>query len=181
MIHLTRRERFSTVALAVFVAVWSAYSLVVSPAVERIETLNRLIPEKQAELQRLRVMSSEYIALRDSYDQMKARIASQDKGSELLSFLESLIRQNKLADKLVTMNQQVLQDNPGYTEIVVDVKFENVPLDSLIDFLHKVESAQIPARISAMHIRRNPANPHLLDTDFKIHSPKVGGNGPLRG
>ena len=173
MIRLTRREKLSAVALAVLVGGLVLFTFVVKPAIERTETLRRVISEKQNELQKLRSRSNEYIFLRDSLDNLRTKAASQEEGFELLPFLESLIREHGLAKKVATMKQQILQLGPSHSETVVEVRLENLTLRQLVDFIRKVESSKILAKIKSLYIKKNVTNTDLLDSVVEIHNPKL--------
>ena len=176
MMRLTKRERFLAVGLTIFVGICSIYGFVVAPALERTETLGRLIPQKEDELRKIRDKSAEYVLLRDGFDRLRAKIASQDKGFELLPFLESLIAQHKLTDRVVTMKQSVRpagQPEPDYSETIVEMKMENLSLSQLIDLLCEVQSSQAVARIRTLHIKRNTTDPSLLDCEVEIRNPKL--------
>jgi len=173
MIRLTRREKLLAVALAIFAGGLALFTFAVKPAIERTETLRRVISEKQDELQKLHAASSEYIFLRDSLDNLRAKVASQKKGFELLPFLESLIREHGLAKKVATMKQQVLQLGPSHSETIVEVRLENLTLKQLIDFLRKVESSEVLARTKSLYVKKNLTNPDLLDSVVEIHNPRL--------
>jgi len=173
MIRLTRREKLLAVALAIFAGALALFTFAVKPAIERTETLRRVISEKQDELQKLHAASSEYIFLRDSLDNLRAKVASQKKGFELLPFLESLIREHGLAKKVATMKQQVLQLGPSHSETIVEVRLENLTLKQLIDFLRKVESSEVLARTKSLYVKKNLTNPDLLDSVVEIHNPRL--------
>ena len=107
--RLTQREKLLAVILAVIAAAWGLFAFAVRPAIERVGTLTRVIPERQSELEAFRAEAGEYIALRDGLDTLHTKIASQEKTLELLPFLESLIRECDLARKVATMQQRVSQ------------------------------------------------------------------------
>jgi hypothetical protein len=173
MIRLTRREKLLAFALAVFTAVWLLFAFVVNPAVDRIETLNRLIPEKQNELRKLIAGSKEYIFLRDTLNQLHTKVASQQNSFELLSFLEALVQKSGLEKKVAAMEQQVVLLEPPYYETIVEVKLRNLTLGQLVDFLCKAESSQVLVKTKTLHITRNLTNPDLLDSTVEIHSAKL--------
>lgn len=173
MIRLTRREKLLALALAIFAAGCLLFAFAIKPAMARTKTLHRVISEKQDELAKLRAGSKEYIFLRDSLENIRAKVASQDKGFELLPFLESLIREHGLAKNAATMKQQVLNLGPDYSETIVEVKLENLTLKQLVDFLRKVESTQVLARIKSLYIKKNLTNPEMLDSVIEIHNPKL--------
>jgi hypothetical protein len=173
MIRLTRREKLLAIALAIFVGGLVLFTFAVKRAIERTETLNRVISEKQDELHKLHAGSSEYIFLRNGLDNLRTKVASQEKGFELLPFLESLIREHSLAKKVATMKQQVLQLGPSHSETIVEVRLENLTLKQLVDFLRKVESSQVLARTKSLYIKKNLTNPETLDSVVEIHNPKL--------
>ena len=176
MIRLTRREKLLAIALAIFVGGLVLFTFAVKPAIERTETLRRVISEKQDELQKVRAGSNEYIFLRDNLDDLRTKVASQEKGFELLPFLESLIREHGLAKKVATMKQQVLQLGPSHSETVVEVRLENLTLKQLVDFLRKVESSEVLARTKSLYIKKNLTNTDLLDSVVEIHNPRLTQN-----
>ena len=124
MIRLTKRERILAIALAILIGCWALFAFAVKPAIERTRTLLRVISDKQDELQQLRTGSNEYISLRNHLDKVRTQVASQDKGFELLPFLESLIREQGLSKKLGTMKQQVFQVGADHSETIVEIKLD---------------------------------------------------------
>jgi hypothetical protein len=179
MIRLTKREKLLLYVSLIFIVGGCLFSFFIRPAIARIETLSRVIPEKQAELQQLRAKSRQYILLRDSLEDWQKRIASQEQKAELLPFLESLIRQCGLEKKVVTMKQQTYPVDDSYYEIVVLTKFENLTIRQLIDFLQKVDdlaqnqaASSVWAKVKSLHISKNPVNPDLLDSTIEVYAPR---------
>ena len=173
MIRLTRKEKLLAIALTVFVVGWVLFAFAVNPAIERTKTLSRVISEKQDELQKIRDISTEYITLRNSLDNLRTKVALQEKGFELLPFLESLIREHGIAKKMTTMKQRVLIHGPQHSETIVEVKLENLTLKQLVDFLLKVESSGVMAKTRSLYIKKNLKNADLLDSVVEIHNPKL--------
>jgi general secretion pathway protein M len=173
MIRLTRREKMLAAALAVFAGGWGLFALAAKPTLERTRTLRRVINEKQVELEKLHAVSNEYISLRDNLDNVRAKVASQEKGFELLPFLETMIREQDLSKKLGTMKQRVLQLGSNHSETVVEVRLENLTLKQLIDFLREVESSKVLARTKSLYIKKNLTNTEMLDSVVEIHNPKL--------
>jgi hypothetical protein len=171
MIRLTRREKILAVALAIFAGGWALFAIAVRPAIERTKTLRRVTSEKQDELEKLRTRSNEYISLQNNLDKIRTRIASQEKGFELLPFLESLVRKQGLAEKVATMKQQVLKVGSGHLETIVEIRLENLTLKQLVDFLRNVESSNVLVRTKSLYIKKNLTNTELLDSVVEIQNP----------
>jgi len=173
MIRLTRREKLLAGGLVIFTAAWSIFTVGVKPALARIETLNRVISQKQQELEKLHARSEEYIFLRNSLDNLRTMVTSQQKAFELLPFLESLIEECGLAKNVSTMKQQVLPIDSNYSETIVEVRLESLSLDCLVNFLLRIESSQVLARTRSLYIKRNATNKDLLDSVVEIHNVKL--------
>lgn len=172
--RLMRRERLLVIAVVVSVVLWMLFKFGVKPALARIETLNRVIPEKQRELIVLRAKSEDYVSRRDSLNDLRKHVASQDQAVELLPFLESLVQECGLSENDVAMDWDVRQLDQDYQEAIVQIRLQNVTLKQLVDFLSKIEgSRRILAKTKTLHIQRNPTNANMLDSVIEIHSPRL--------
>lgn len=172
MIRLTHRERWLAVGLLFFIAAWALFAFSIRPATERIKTLNRIIPEKQRELDELRAKNAQYLALRAKLDDIKRKVASEKGGFELLTFLESITKKSDFAGKVATMKQETHQLDSNYHEISVETKLENLTLEQLIEFLLKIKSSEHFLWIKSFYTRKNATNPNLLDTVIQISTLK---------
>lgn len=191
--RFTKKEKLLAVASAIFIFCWALFSFIFKPTMARIETLSRVIPEKQEEIKKLRIKVREYILLRDSLEDWREKITSSEQSVELLSFLESLLHQCGLDKNVVTMKQEALQEagsqvDQNYYESVVLTKLENLTIRQLIDLLQKVEGfdqqpapsnpsaplrASVWAKIKSLHISKNPSNADLLDSTIEIHTTRL--------
>lgn len=165
--QLTRRERWLFVGLAAFVLAGVLALFGLRPALERIETLEWVIPRKQNALAQLRAQSAEYL----TFQAALANLTTQAKGQtafELLAFVESLTNQLNLAEKVATMNQNVLQLDSQYCEIVVEVKLDQITLKQLVELLLQVKSSQQVLRAKSLYLQKSKTDPRLLDTVIQI-------------
>lgn len=178
--QFTHRERWLAIGLAVFITSWGLFTFGVTPAIERIETLGRIIPEKQTMLEELRKKSKQYLALRTGLDGLKKETASEEKVFEPLPFLESTIKESGMAKKTVSIKQDVLQLDSSYSEVIVEVKLEDITLKQIVEFLLKIKSANHSLWIKSLYVRKNAVNPNLLDTEIQISTLKPHKNSSLR-
>jgi len=172
MIRLTKREKHLAAALAVFFLGWSLFGLVIEPAKDRIATLKRVIPEKQAELDKLSAAAKEYKLLADGSRGLFSKAASQPATFELLPFLESLVQRCGLEKNVAKMQQRVVPLGAGYSQTIVEIELQALSMAHLVDFLQKVESSDILARIANLHIKKSTAKKDSLDADIEIRNPK---------
>jgi len=173
MMRLTAREKLLAVASAIFILAWVLFTFALKPAMARVETLSRVIPQKQADLQRLRARSKEYIFLRDSLYDLRTKVTSQDQTFELLPSLESLIQQGGLEERTVSMKQQELPLDENYYERIVQIRLESLTLEQLVDLLQKLESSEVLVKVKILHVKKNPTSANMLDSMIEIHNPKL--------
>ena len=173
MIQVTSRERLLSIGLVVVLAAWALYALAVKPARDRIRTLQRIVPEKQAQLRQLQTQSAQYTALRDELAQRQTKTASPGADFQLLSFLESLVERHKLVKNVVTMELDTRQLQPGSAEAAT-IELRDVSLKQLIDFLSAVQISEPAVQVGSLYIRKNPNNERRLDSTVGISSPKLG-------
>lgn len=172
--RLMQRERLLVIAVVVSAVLWMLFRFGVKPTLARIETLDRVIPEKQRELTELRTKSKQYIVLHESLNDLRKHVASQDQALELLPFLESLTQECGLTKNATAMDRNVLQLDQDYQKTIVEIRLQNVTLGQLVDFLSRIEgSSRVLAKTKSLHIQRNPTNADLLDSVVGIHSPKL--------
>lgn len=162
MIQLTRRERRLALSVAAVVAVWAVYGFAIEPVRDRIQTLKRVIPQKEDELRDLWSKSAEYARLRQGLEDVQTRMAQQDPNFDLLSFAESLLDKHGLATH-ATME--------GYLGTVVEITLEDIALQQLVDLLKAVENSEVVAQIGTLHVYKDKGNEMLLDSTVEIYSP----------
>jgi type II secretory pathway component PulM len=179
MIKLTSRERRLLIGSIAFLALWAFVELSIKPALSRLQTLARVIPEKQALLQTLTETSDQYLALRDLGRQVRQRVADQPSGFELLPFLDGAVKQFGLSRNLAAMTE--LAPRPlasGFREIIVSVELKGITLKQLVSFLTHVRSAPAPTALKGLDLRKSPAQPDLLDANLQISGLKLAPAGP---
>jgi type II secretory pathway component PulM len=174
MMQMTSRERRLSVGLVAAAAAWALYALAVGPARDRVRTLERIIPEKQAQLQELQAQSARYTALRNDLAQRRASLVPPSPDFQLLPFLETLIERHTLARHVAKMEPDTRQPQPDDSGVVVTIELHGVSLKQLVDFLSDVETSESVVRVGTLHIRKDRNNEALLDSTVGIHSPKPG-------
>jgi len=172
MIQISSRERLLAIGLTAMLAGWAVWTVAIKPTRQRIRTLERIIPEKQAQLQQLGATSVEYTVLWDEFQALRARMAAQDPNFELSTFLEATIERHKLAGHVTSMQQDLRQPQPDYSEMVVTIELQDITLRQLVDLLTTVETSAAVIRVGSLHIRKDATNDALLDSTVGIYSPR---------
>lgn len=173
MIQLTKRERRLGIGLLTAGVVWALYGFAFEPMRDRLRTLQRVIPEKQEELQQVRSLSDQYSALRRDVEHVRARMAAQDTDFQLLPFLEGLIEEQQLVPFLAKIKPDTLPSQSGYSETLVTIDLEGIALTQLVRFLETLEASDALTQVDTLHIRKNPASPMRLNATVQIHNSRL--------
>lgn len=177
--QLTRREIWLATGMGALAIAWATFTFCVNPVLGRIETLNRVIPEKQEELKLLGAKIDEFVALRDGIDGLHAKIAAQGETFELLPFVDSLLKECGLSQKLVAMVPETSPLGSDYVETVVAAEMQRVTRLELYDFLVKLQAAKVLASTKRLRIKKNLADANLLDAEVDISNVKPSPDRPI--
>jgi len=168
MMRLTSRERWLAGGLAAVITAVAFAAFCVAPAVERINTLNRVLPEKRKMLGDLKAKSGEYLALRAGLDNLEKQSAPGGKEFELPAFLESTTNELGMAQKVAQMKRQTLQLDQKCAEVIVEIKLENIMLKQLVELLLKTKSSGRFLQLKNLYIEKSGTDPTLLDAVVQI-------------
>jgi len=172
-VRLANRERYFVAGLAILIAAWLLFTRGIKPAFERIDTLNRVIPDGQKTVQALQEKSKQYLTLLAALNDYKAKAALQEKQFEPLAFLESMTKEAGWAKKVAAMKQDVLPLDANYHQIIVEIKMENLTLNELVEFLVKIKSSKRFLQVKSLYTKKNTANPDFLDAVIQISTLKL--------
>jgi type II secretory pathway component PulM len=165
--QITRREKRMLLFSAALAGVWLLYSFVCKPAGDRLETLERVIPEKEAALTQLVSMVREYRVLQNQSAQLQQQIAAQPADFALLAFLENTATQCSLRPS--AMEEQPAPPDSDLTDITVSMEFTKISLEPLVRFLSKLRSCQASLKIKSLHITQGGSSDLLNVTVVVSH------------
>jgi len=167
----SRREKQMLIGALVILALFVGFRLIVKPAADRLGTLGRVVPEKEAELALLRSKSQEYLTLEKELGDMREGIAGRRSDFRLLSFLEAIERECGLTRNVASMKPDTIASpEDTYVETRIEVKLENVSLRQITDFLLRIETSEAPIGVNALRIRTAAKSATLLDATVHLAS-----------
>jgi type II secretory pathway component PulM len=162
---LTHREQLLAIATAIAVATAVFFAFAIKPAIERTNTLSRVLPEKQRALQQLRTKGKQYAALRSN---LTGSNSSESLQTEPLTILETITAQSGTAKNVAYMKKQSLQVDSKYSQTVTELRFEHITLNQLVDFLFQAQSSKSSLQIKSLYIEKNRTDRNLLDCVLQI-------------
>jgi len=163
------------VAGAILLGMFALYHLKVRPAVNRIETLKRVLPLKEKNLRDLRLKSEEYTALQGELGRMRKKIENQPKDFGILTYLERQAKESRLEKNVAQMKPSTAPVGDSYIETAVEIKFENVTLEQITRFLLRMETSEGLIGVKAVHIRSSRKTRGLLNADVQVATLALAG------
>lgn len=166
--NLSPRERLIVGGGALLVVCLLLYVLVISPVHERSGPLNRLITQKERELQELVVVRDEYKQLKAAEDDIVRRISAGGASISPLSELEQLAQKSGLRQQLEQMKPMPPIPTPRYAIVPVQLNFRGAGLSEVIAYLYEVENAQLPFVIKRLKLKPTARTAGRLDVTLEI-------------
>lgn len=145
-----------------------AYTLIITPYMEKMRVLDRRISQKSLELKEISTLSQEYIGLKQRMEHMKEKARKRKGGFSLFSHLESLAGRTRIKGNIASMKPQSTPMGTDYKETSVEVKLESVTTRQLVDYLFGIEDSEAYVRIKRLHLKKRTDNPQYLDATFLV-------------
>ncbi len=161
------KQRFLIITLAALAAAASVFAFALKPALERIDTLNRVLPEKYTLLHQLQAKSTQYLALRAQLASLEKQAAGR-KDSEPLALLQSITDQLGIARSVAYMRKDLAQLDQQHSEVIAELRLENITLKNTIDLLLEIKSAPCPMLPKSLYIEKSKTDPNLLHIVLQI-------------
>ncbi len=167
MIELNKREQRLLQALAALIGVVAVFFLVIAPILSLRESINKEYESNMNKLNMLDKIYDQYREVRDKISQYNAQL-NNTKG------LTSLIEEN--AESLnIIKNKTYTRDRPTvtqgkYKKISADVRFEGVDINSILNFIYRMENSGMMVKISYLRINQTIKGRNTYDVTITFNS-----------
>lgn len=167
MIELNKREKRLLQILAVLVGILAVYFLVISPILSIHEHISNEFATNMSKLNSLDKLYDEYREIRQSVSRYQSQLNSTQG-------LTSLIEENAQSAN-IAKNKTYNRDRPTvpqgkYKKISADVRFEGVDINSLLNFIYKMENSGMLVRISYLRINQTVKGRNTYDATITFNS-----------
>jgi type II secretory pathway component PulM len=141
------------------------YMTAIDPLLQRITMLDRLIPQKQRELEQLNRLRDDYGRLKGQVD---ADVRALGTDFSLATFAEKTVLDNVGKSHLAGIKPQPELPFENYQEVAVEVRLEKVQLGQIVSFLAGLEQAPQRLRVKRLEIKSRFNEPDLLDAAITV-------------
>src|SRR4030042_2134367 len=149
MIDRNKREKRLLQLLALLVGVLLVYFLIISPILSLRESINSEYESNMAKLNTLDKLYEQYRDIRQKISQYNAQL-NNTRG------ITSLIEKNDQSLTIIK-NKTYTRDRPTitqgkYKKISADVRFEGIDINSILNFIYRMENSGMMIQISYLRI-----------------------------
>ena len=167
MIELNKREKRLLQLLALLVGVLLVYFLIISPILSLRESINSEYESNMAKLNPLDKLYEQYRDIRQKISQYNAQL-NNTRG------ITSLIEENAQSLNIIK-NKTYTRDRPTitqgkYKKISADVRFEGVDINSIMNFIYKMENSGMLMKISYLRINQTIKGRNTYDVTITFNS-----------
>lgn len=162
------REKRVIIWGGVAIALVLFFQFGISPALERMKTLDRLVMQKEREVQEMQGLRETYLARKTVMEEVNRSLNRRGQEFAIFSFLEDLANKTGIKSNIMYMKPALSTSGDLFRESSVEMKLEGIALPALIQYLFEIERAPQLLRIRRLHVKPRAANPDMLDVTVQV-------------
>jgi general secretion pathway protein M len=165
---LTTREGWVLSCGLIFTLCFLVFQLVAVPFFEARSNLALSIEKKKQELLMAKELQQEYRALKKVEGDVQARISKREPGFALFTFIDRQAENAKVKKQISYIKPSTGSAEQALHETSVEMKLQQITLESLINFLLLVESEKDVVFIRRISIQENGNGQGYLDSIIQL-------------
>jgi general secretion pathway protein M len=166
--QLGKREKLMIAGGGLAIVLVLFYQFGLSPALNRLRLLDRLVAQKEREVYEMKTLRDTYLMQKSLMEEVNRSLNQRGQEFAIFSFLEDLANKSGVKNNIMYMKPALSTVGELYRESSVEMRLEGIGLQQLIRYLYDIERAPQILRVRRMHIKPRTANPDLLDVTFQV-------------
>ena len=172
--NLNKRERYGILLAAGVIGIFIIAVFIVEPFLIRSANMKNSRQTKASTLVEMQRLQSEYTALTQQAKISKSRFQRRQKGFTLYSFLNRLVDESGIKDRLIYMKPtKKVQKNSPYKISRVEMKLEAITLEQLTKYLYGVETSKNMVDIKKISISKKDKKQGLLTAVLQVETVEI--------
>ncbi len=163
------RERWLLVGIAGFAAAMLVQVAIVQPLKTRTEAAKAEADRLEQGLQRAARLAPEIRRLQQEISQVVSRIQPGAQ-TNLLQLLEQIAEAAQMRDRLESVKPKRASGNEQYPESRAEVQLRGATLPQLVQFLYRIQTADLYLIVRSLSIKSRNDDTQLLDVSFSVSS-----------
>ena len=163
------RERWFLVGAGAIAATLTVQIAIVSPLQESTKRANARAEALETGLQRASRLEPEIRRLKQEIGVVEQRIQTGAQ-TNLLQLLEQLADSAHMRDRLESIKPKRASGNDQYPEARAEVQLRGATLPQLVQFLYRIETADLYLIVRSLSVKTRNDDTQLLDVSFSVSS-----------
>jgi len=166
--RLAPRERILLGVASVTGVLLVLYAFVWDPLQQDRAAVAQRISRSEASLAEMQGLRGSYFETLQRIEANQAAIASTDERFNLFSYVQSTVRMAVSADRISSMNPSTKEVSASFVEERVEIKLNQIGLESLVDLIYRIEKGTTPLRFSRMQIKKRRDDIYAFDVTATV-------------
>ncbi len=167
MIELNKREKLLLQILGVAVGIAAFFFLIISPILSLRESINK---EYEANMSKLNTLDKVYDQYRETHDKISQYNSQLNNTKGITSMIEENAQSlNIIKNKTYTRDRPTVSQGK-YKKISADVRFEGVDINSILNFIYRMENSGMLIKISYLRINQTIKGRNTYDVTITFNS-----------
>ena len=169
--RIGRREKIWIGVGCAVLMVSLAYAVVIYPAFQRMERLDRIIKSQRASLEQILTLRDEWLQIQAERDIMNRQLGTRGTDFSMFRYLESVARQAGVESQIQYMRPLPSNDSSSDGGLVrkgLEVRLSGVGLGSLVRYLYLIEYSDMLLSVESIHGKAIYTSPDLINVTFRV-------------
>lgn len=170
-ININRRERLVLIGAGVFLVLFFMYQLIIAPVFEKRDDLTDKLASKRQMIQEMLALRTEFLSLQQKTESSQKKYARRPAGFTLFSFLDQLAGASGVKENITYMKpNSTVDEATGLKMSYVELKLQDVTLESLTSYLFRVETSENMVRVRRLSITREGETEGLISVVMQVET-----------
>ncbi|MCK9274981.1 MAG: type II secretion system protein GspM [Syntrophales bacterium] len=174
-LKLNKRERYSLIAGISAVTIFIIVQFAIFPFLDSRDQIKRSIAQNKKVLKEISLLAEEYRLIKADSGQMKKMLLQRPSDFTLFSFLEQEAGNAGIKPNITYMKPSDSKIEGPYRESSVEMKLENVTLNQLTEYLHRVESPSDLVAVKRISVKQSKEGSGYLSVVLQMVTYTIGG------
>jgi general secretion pathway protein M len=170
-IKLNQRETYFVSTALVAIIAFAVVELAVVPLLNKRSRLERVVQASQQQLRTMADLTAAFQRVQREAEFAKTSLAARKPGFSLFSFLDSLVGETGLKDRISYMKPSNSEGpDSRYKISSVEMKLQGITLEQLVQYLYKVEYSGKNVQVKRLSISQTGKEEGLVDVILQVET-----------
>jgi len=167
MISITKREKTLLQIFVFFLAGLGLYFLLIKPFLEQQKNIELSSNTNLVKLNQLEKIYKSYREVKHEKENLEKLLKNS---GGITSLIEEMARKTNILDKKAYSRDHPTNIKNKYKKITTDIKFESVPIESIVRFIYELEQSDKIIKIGYLKINEAIRDKKTYDITLKIET-----------